>query len=281
MRYFIGGLIIKAKEYPQWKHFQYRQEGETQLIILEQDYIPLTNHGLIHSIDDIDIFKTDNRYELSYKGIAVMCISLEVKPIRLSVIKALSDEAAVEMVEKKIFPLIFYATDKAVPLHATMIQKGNIATAFLGASFSGKSTLAAYFISKHGYSLISDDILPIYTDSGKSYTYKMTSKLRLRRNSAEHIPTKETLMDVKPHSILVRKLFVINNSQNVFCHTNKNCLEALMKNLFAPYYCNFSTRFLNILSSISKTVDMYTLDYVKNYEALDQTCNIIKSIIDI
>lgn len=25
MRYFIGGLIIKAKEYPQWKHFQYRQ----------------------------------------------------------------------------------------------------------------------------------------------------------------------------------------------------------------------------------------------------------------
>lgn len=48
MRYFIGGLIIKAKEYPQWKHFQYRQEGETQLIILEQDYIPLTNHGLIH-----------------------------------------------------------------------------------------------------------------------------------------------------------------------------------------------------------------------------------------
>ena len=74
MRYFIGGLIIKAKEYPQWKHFQYRQEGETQLIILEQDYIPLTNHGLIHSIDDIDIFKTDNRYELSYKGIAVMCI---------------------------------------------------------------------------------------------------------------------------------------------------------------------------------------------------------------
>ena len=169
-----------------------------------------------------------------------MCIWLEVKPIRLSVIKALSDEAAVEMVEKKIFPLIFYATDKAVPLHATMIQKGNIATAFLGASFSGKSTLAAYFISKHGYSLISDDILPIYTDSGKSYTYKMTSKLRLRRNSAEHIPTKETLMDVKPHSILVRKLFVINNSQNVFCHTNKNCLEALMKNLFAPYYCNFT-----------------------------------------
>lgn len=109
----------------------------------------------------------------------------------------------------------------------------------------------------------------------------MTSKLRLRRDSAEHIPTKEALMDVKPHSILVRKLFVINNSQNVFCHTNKNCLEALMKNLFAPYYCNFSTRFLNILSSISKTVDMYTLDYVKNYEALDQTCNIIKSIIDI
>ena len=44
-----------------------------------------------------------------------------------------------------------------------------------------------------------------------------------------------------------------------------------MKNLFAPYYCNFSTRFLNILSSISKTVDMYTLDYVKNYEDLDQT----------
>lgn len=34
-------------------------------------------------------------------------------------------------------------------------------------------------------------------------------------------------------------------------------------------------------SSISKTVDMYTLDYVKNYEDLDQTCNIIKSIIDI
>lgn len=53
-----------------------------------------------------------------------------------------------------------------------------------------------------------------------------------------------------------------------------------MKNLFAPYYCNFSTRFLNILSSISKTVDMYTLDYVKNYEDLDQTCNIIKSIVN-
>ncbi|MBI4445033.1 MAG: hypothetical protein HY645_03915 [Acidobacteria bacterium] len=69
-------------------------------------------------------------------------------------------------------------------LHASAVQMGRRAAAFIGPSGSGKSTLAALLV-KQGNRLLTDDVLPIYLRKGQNvWAGPGLGELRLEKDSA-------------------------------------------------------------------------------------------------
>lgn len=69
-------------------------------------------------------------------------------------------------------------------LHASGVRVGHRTLATLGGSGQGKSTLAALFCAA-GAKLVSDDLLRVESDNGRTRCYTGTAQIRLRPNAAE------------------------------------------------------------------------------------------------
>ena len=69
-------------------------------------------------------------------------------------------------------------------LHASSVELGGQALAFLGASGVGKSTLAALFCAL-GAPLVSDDVLRVVAEDGRAWCFPGTTGVRLRSGAAE------------------------------------------------------------------------------------------------
>lgn len=70
--------------------------------------------------------------------------------------------------------------------HASAVEKGEKAIAFMAPSGGGKSTLAAQFITA-GWSLITDDILPVESSTNKVLAHPAQFQLRLTPDQARSI----------------------------------------------------------------------------------------------
>lgn len=72
-------------------------------------------------------------------------------------------------------------------LHASGVLVNGNALAITGASGAGKSTLAAFF-AVAGYSILTDDVLPLTTLDGEIHTQSGYSRLRLFPSSFRNLP---------------------------------------------------------------------------------------------
>jgi hypothetical protein len=70
------------------------------------------------------------------------------------------------------------------PLHATVIEKDNMAVGLMGPSGAGKSTLAAFLISEGG-DLVTDDMLRIRLEEKGAYAYPGPYRMKLFKEPAE------------------------------------------------------------------------------------------------
>jgi hypothetical protein len=69
-----------------------------------------------------------------------------------------------------------------LPLHANAVEVGGKAFAFMGASGSGKSTMAAW-LHDRGYPIIADDVCVVgFTDDGRVRVHPGIARLRLWRD---------------------------------------------------------------------------------------------------
>lgn len=270
MKYLLGGLIVESKkEYNRWKAYQYHDLGIPHLVIVNATKIIIKGFTNCGSTDDIDIWKSQREYCISYAGKMLMHLDLRSDPSILSVAKEISDDAIAEIFMKRILPLIFYQKNLAIPLHATMVMKDQQTVAFVGASFAGKSTLAAYFAAYKGFHVVSDDILPIFADKESAFTYSMVTKLRLREDSAQYfdktdIKHIELISPIKLHNI-----FVISEDKEIICKRLGNPLEILLKNLFASYLSDLSPSFINRVLSTAPFLSVFSLSYPKTYDLLE------------
>lgn len=73
-----------------------------------------------------------------------------------------------------------------IPLHASGIEFNGKAVLFAGVSGAGKSTLAA-FLSKKGFSILSDDIAAIQTENGKSIVLQGIPHLKLWKDAVSKL----------------------------------------------------------------------------------------------
>jgi hypothetical protein len=71
-------------------------------------------------------------------------------------------------------------------LHGSAIRVDDVGIAFLGDKGAGKSTLALGF-DKFGYRLVTDDLLPLYVDSGRVMTFPGSLQIKLWPDSARSV----------------------------------------------------------------------------------------------
>lgn len=150
----------------------------------------------------------------------------------------------------------------------------------MGASFAGKSTLAAHFVYDKGYKIVTDDILPIYNCKGKLISYPMASQLRLRKDSQEFY-NKRNVEIIKSNSPqFIDTLFLLcPNDKNYICSV-ENKIAAILKNLFATHFCDYSPTFLSYVIDVSKKVDIYELHYKKGFDNIQDTAEKIELFIN-
>lgn len=97
------------------------------------------------------------------------------------------------------------------PLHATAIQVGDQAIAFLGDSGAGKSTLAATFLEK-GYTLLTDDVLALEFRGDSVWVRPGIARVKLNPDSADAVFSGRR--SIPMNSFTTKMIFALNNSQH-------------------------------------------------------------------
>lgn len=131
----------------------------------------------------LSIARTQSGYLVRSHGVADFVVSREVARGRLSAGVEVSEGQIA--FERQVLPATFQLAG-ACAVHASAVRTEHGAVAFIGPSGAGKSTLAA-FLATSGWSLISDDYLPL-EQAGAEVTVRPTSgTVRLREVTAERL----------------------------------------------------------------------------------------------
>lgn len=54
----------------------------------------------------------------------------------------------------------------------------------------------------------------------------------------------------------------------------------MIENLFAPYFCRYSSDFLHVITNISKKINIYELHYQKGFEYIGNTVQLMGRFIN-
>lgn len=122
-----------------------------------------------------------DRTVLRYPGLCEFVADPELRRIEAHVHRG-TDPGVVPVLAAASLLAVCLKVRGALLLHASAVQVGDRAVAFVGAAGMGKSTLAALFVT-HGHRLVSDDLLRV--DLGPATVYSGSTENRLRSNSSE------------------------------------------------------------------------------------------------
>lgn len=247
---------------------------------LENHIIP-NNLTFITEFDDIKMYKQFNDYYFFLCGSLILKIEQNNDIWTVMVKKDISAKAINEILIKKILPLYCYNTCIALPLHCTAVKKHKNLLCFSGFSKSGKSTLAACMISNNKYSLVSDDVLYLFYNNDKVYTFPTYSNLKLREDSFKIFNDKIgnfRSMDYNPLNI--NNLIIISNEVSdeiIIEKISERKNEYLLQNLFANSLCEYSLNFLKLFYCVKNNVALWKLKYPRNYSVLPQVCEMLET----
>jgi hypothetical protein len=120
-------------------------------------------------------------YALRFPGLADFTIDYQTNEIAGHPQPGVAKEVIASLFLDKVIPL--YLSRKQLVLHASAVGVASGCIAFLGPSFRGKSTLAAYLESQ-GCPLLTDDYLLVQERERQLFAVPSYPKLHLREDSA-------------------------------------------------------------------------------------------------
>lgn len=128
-------------------------------------------------------FRAENGYTLRFPGLADFRLSSHGRDATCEPTPGVSEETVRHLYLNQILPLALSRQGKLV-LHASAVDLGGQAVAFLGESGRGKSTLAAS-LAMRGHSLLTDDGLTVDDAGGGIRALPSHPSLRLWDDSRE------------------------------------------------------------------------------------------------
>ena len=129
------------------------------------------------------LVRTSDVALLRYPGLSDCEIAPDGRSVRVHLDPQASDEWGPTVVAGNTLSVILTLWGEAV-LHASAVDLGGSALAFLGPSGVGKSTVAALMCA-HGARIVSDDLLRVVVEDGRAWCFAGATTLRLRSHAAE------------------------------------------------------------------------------------------------
>lgn len=232
--------------------------------------------------DDMLIRFYSNAISFIFDNKIILLFDLYLKTIFVN--EKLSYKATFEIISKKIIPYIYYESYLGIPIHATAIKTEQGLICLAGISSVGKSTLAANFIYRHLGTLYTDDILCVEEKCGTLFPHSNFSLLKLREESSKFFGdydfnANSLRYNMDSNTSFIKTFFVLHKSENKKITFKKLCrdnnLEILMRNLFSPYMCKFSREFVDLISRISKLIEIVEVEFPHDYNYLNELTDLV------
>lgn len=140
-------------------------------------------------------YRSDSNYTLRFDGCCDFFISLDLRTVECVPVRGVDHALTTVLAEGALLAFI-HSMQKRCILHASAVQLGSDAVAFVGGTGFGKSTVAARLCAA-GCQLISDDVLRIDL-SDDIAVFRGTREVRLRpaaREVARQLPPGTTMRE--------------------------------------------------------------------------------------
>lgn len=182
-------------------------------------------------------------------------------------------------------------------LHASSVNIGNYAIGFLGPTGLGKST-TAFSLNNNGYSIISDDVLPInFSDTSSPIVYPGYPRLRL---SSELLEKTDLNMCLKVNESLdkfiveterfssvpvpLKRIYVLQRGKNfnIESLSQKNALIEIINNSYCFSILNNLEKSKNLkqCANIVKNISIKRLTIENSLNKLDELVKFIEEDVD-
>jgi hypothetical protein len=114
----------------------------------------------------VEFFRNPSGYLLRFPGLADFQVTADVRSVSCHPVPGVSDETSRHLYLNQVLPMVLSKLGKLV-FHASAVEVGDVAVAFVAESGRGKSTLAASFATG-GFRFLTDDGL-VLEEAGDAY----------------------------------------------------------------------------------------------------------------
>lgn len=171
----FGGILLETRQCTLYKAFGLFIRSEIELPELSKisnnetlvdisiEYRDLINYWNVNVSQDYFCFIKDQSVWIHVPDAAIFCIENGNKILVSPLKENQEDKIRLYLLGSCMGALLLQR--KVIPLHGSAIVINNRAYGIVGDSGAGKSTLAASFLEK-GFTLLSDDIIPITLNDG-------------------------------------------------------------------------------------------------------------------
>jgi hypothetical protein len=140
--------------------------------------------------------RRDDIYFIDFPRLACFAIAANGGKIHYQAASGINSSDMAALLLTQALPLSLHLQGRVV-LHASAVRFGKGSSAFLGPQGQGKSTLSAAFHAR-GFSLLSDDALPIFSRAGKIWAQPSLPEIRLYQATAKRLLGKDPLSKAQP-----------------------------------------------------------------------------------
>lgn len=233
-----------------------------------------------------------NGYLVRFPGLADFLISANGMAVEATPVPNVSKQTVEHLYLNQVLPLALSRQFK-LALHASAIEIGNFAVAFMGFSGQGKSTLAASFATS-GYRFLTDDHLQLEKGAAGYVIHPSHPSIRLWDDS-RRLVMPETAR-AAPAVDYTPKARLLADDEVAYCdvprplrcmfflgegHTNNVSIEpvsardAMVETAKHSFLLDVDEREMlshhfGQLTELAKSLKFFRLDYPRRYEALPQ-----------
>ncbi len=234
---------------------------------------------------DNDILVSSRWLKIYYENEPLISVNKGQVPWVVYVNHRINSAVVEEFITKIVIPHFYYKIIRGIPLHASSVIVNGELICIAGASFSGKTTLVYNILQQKYTMLMSDDVTPISIYNDKIYAHSGSQIIKIREETARNFSIDSSYLHYENNVSKqeIKKIFYINpdtiyNKVSAKKYEQQHKCGILLANLYATYFNSISAKVLKDVSFISKKIDVYELNYKKEFDIIPKVIDTILGI---